>query len=120
MVGINQFVIKEFIFVLHVHLLFTGTAFTVLWQNVSLQDKPKDGQFTFQATLHKNGDIVFVYQNVPSIVIEIQESNHPTKIGLSDAYIMDHDDFCTFTFTHLRCSILSPQSLCCIRLSYII
>ena len=78
----------------------------MLWQNVSLRDKPNDGQFTFQATLHKNGDIVFVYQTVPLIVSEIQNDDHPTRIGLSDAYLMDHDDFSTFIFTNLRHFIL--------------
>ncbi|CAG9854725.1 unnamed protein product [Phyllotreta striolata] len=67
-----------------------GTAFTVLWENVMLQDKPEDGKFTFQVTLFKNGDIVFVYQSIPLAVDQIQELNHPVKVGLSDAYIMDH------------------------------
>lgn len=66
-----------------------GTAFTVLWERVSLQDKPDAGEFTFQATLHSSGDIVFVYQNVPVIIGNIQDNYHPVKIGLSDAYIID-------------------------------
>lgn len=69
------------------------TAFTVLWENVVLQDKPDDGKFTFQTTLHSNGDIVFVYQNVPLIIENIQDRHHPVKIGLSDAYIIDRTIF---------------------------
>ncbi|KAK7602321.1 hypothetical protein V9T40_007910 [Parthenolecanium corni] len=69
------------------------TAFTVLWENVSLQDRPLAGNFTFEATLYKNGDIVFVYKHVPNITKEITEDFHPVKVGLSDAYIMDRTIF---------------------------
>lgn len=72
-----------------------GTAFIVQWENVTLQDRPSDGQFTFQTTLHNNGDIVFVYQKVPVIIENIHDDYHPVKVGLSDAYIMDRTIFCT-------------------------
>ncbi|XP_024946265.1 plexin domain-containing protein 2 isoform X2 [Cephus cinctus] len=65
------------------------TAFTVEWDKVILQDKPNAGPFTFQATLHQNGDIVFVYSVVPLVVENIEDTEHPVKVGLSDAYIMD-------------------------------
>lgn len=71
-----------------------GTAFTVEWEKVNLQEKPSDGEFTFQVTLHRNGDIIFVYKNVPLYVKDIQDVNHPVKVGLSDAYIMDRTVFC--------------------------
>ena len=74
----------------------TGTAFTVQWEKVVLQDKPKSGDFTFQATLHQNGDIVFVYQSVPIVIKNIQDDQHPVKVGLSDAYIIDRTIFCKF------------------------
>ncbi|XP_054273220.1 plexin domain-containing protein 2 isoform X2 [Macrosteles quadrilineatus] len=70
-----------------------GTAFTVQWEKVVLQDKPNTGEFTFQATLHNTGDIVFVYQNVPVIIENIQDDQHPVKVGLSDAYIIDRTIF---------------------------
>ncbi|XP_028127959.1 plexin domain-containing protein 2 [Diabrotica virgifera virgifera] len=70
-----------------------GTAFTVEWEKVTLQDKPDDGEFTFQVTLFNNGDIVFVYKHVPLLVDQIQELHHPVKVGLSDAYIMDQTVF---------------------------
>ncbi|CAH1183532.1 unnamed protein product [Phaedon cochleariae] len=73
--------------------LDNGTAFTVQWENVALQDMPADGNFTFQVTLFKSGDIVFVYREVPLQVEKIQELHHPVKVGLSDAYIMDHTVF---------------------------
>lgn len=59
-----------------------------------LQDKPDAGPFTFQVTLHQNGDIVFVYLDIPVVVEEIEDTMHPVKVGLSDAYIMDRTVFC--------------------------
>ncbi|XP_043283105.1 plexin domain-containing protein 2 [Venturia canescens] len=70
-----------------------GTAFTVEWERVVLQDRPKAGGFTFQATLHENGNIVFVYSKIPLTVEAIEDTAHPVKVGLSDAYIMDRTIF---------------------------
>ncbi|XP_019867094.1 plexin domain-containing protein 2 [Aethina tumida] len=70
-----------------------GTAFTVEWEKVSLQDKPNEGTFTFQVTLLKSGDVVFVYQNVPLFIENIKDDHHPVKVGMSDAYIMDRQIF---------------------------
>ncbi|XP_014473954.1 PREDICTED: plexin domain-containing protein 2 [Dinoponera quadriceps] len=70
-----------------------GTAFTVEWEKVVLQDKPDGGAFTFQVTLHQNGDIVFVYSVIPVVVEQIEDRMHPVKVGLSDAYIMDRTVF---------------------------
>ncbi|KAJ8687503.1 hypothetical protein QAD02_023297 [Eretmocerus hayati] len=66
-----------------------GTAFTVEWKNVHLKDKVDAGPFTFQVTLLQNGDIVFVYKSIPVLVESIEDKEHPVKIGLSDAYMMD-------------------------------
>uniref|UniRef100_A0A1I8PSQ6 PSI domain-containing protein n=1 Tax=Stomoxys calcitrans TaxID=35570 RepID=A0A1I8PSQ6_STOCA len=74
-----------------VRLNDTGSSFTVVWENVSLQDKQDVGKFTFSTTLHKNGDIVFTYFSVPILIPAIQDDKHPVKVGLSDAYIMDQD-----------------------------
>ncbi|XP_063705486.1 plexin domain-containing protein 2 [Culicoides brevitarsis] len=70
-----------------------GTAFTVLWENVNLQDTEKNGTFTFSATLYKNGDITFAYYSVPVSVEAITSDKHPVKVGLSDAYIIDRTIF---------------------------
>ncbi|KAM0729233.1 Plexin domain-containing protein 2 [Formica fusca] len=70
-----------------------GTAFTVEWEKVILQDHPKAGPFTFQVTLHQNGDIVFVYSVIPLVIEDIEDTLHPVKVGLSDAYIMDRTVF---------------------------
>lgn len=76
-----------------VKYLDNGTAFTVEWCKVVLQDKPAEGDFSFQVTLHKSGDIVFVYKNVPILIDKIKDDNHPVKVGLSDAYIIDRTIF---------------------------
>ncbi|XP_043507349.1 plexin domain-containing protein 2 [Frieseomelitta varia] len=73
----------------YVKYVDNGTAFTVVWEKVVLQDKPDAGPFTFQVTLHQNGDIVFVYSVIPLTVDLIEDTAHPVKVGLSDAYIMD-------------------------------
>ncbi|XP_067004983.2 plexin domain-containing protein 2 [Anabrus simplex] len=77
----------------YVKYVDNGTAFTVQWIKVKLQDKPESGEFTFQATLLKSGDIIFVYQNVPIVVDQITDDSHPVKVGLSDAYIIDRTIF---------------------------
>ncbi|XP_017066979.1 plexin domain-containing protein 2 isoform X2 [Drosophila eugracilis] len=66
-----------------------GTAFIVVWENVTLQDKPEIGNFTFSVTLHQNGDIDFAYLGVPMNIKSIDDKTHPVKVGLSDAYIID-------------------------------
>ncbi|EFN73297.1 Plexin domain-containing protein 2 [Camponotus floridanus] len=70
-----------------------GTAFTVEWEKVVLHDHPQSGAFTFQVTLHQNGDIVFVYSMIPLVIERIEDTMHPVKVGLSDAYIMDRTVF---------------------------
>lgn len=76
-----------------VRLQDNGTAFTVVWENVMLQNKPYYGKFTFSATLHQNGDIVFVYYQLPTLVNNIGDSEHPVKVGLSDAYTFNKGFF---------------------------
>lgn len=70
-----------------------GETFIVVWENVILQDRPNNGTFTFSVTLNKSGDIVFAYKKIPISIQQIFENpltkNHPVKIGLSDAYIID-------------------------------
>lgn len=65
-----------------------GEKFTAFWENVSLQENASL-KFTFAATLYKNGDIVFAYKNIPLTVQQINETMHPVKVGISDAYITD-------------------------------
>uniref|UniRef100_A0AAX7TZI6 PSI domain-containing protein n=1 Tax=Astatotilapia calliptera TaxID=8154 RepID=A0AAX7TZI6_ASTCA len=67
-----------------------GTALVVQWDHVHLQDNYSLGSFTFQATLHKTGRIVFAYKEIPVEVSQISSVNHPVKVGLSDAFVLVH------------------------------
>ncbi|KAK7080648.1 Plexin domain-containing protein 2 [Halocaridina rubra] len=70
-----------------------GTSFIVQWDNVVLKDYQDAGNFTFQVTLHKTGDIRFTYKQIPVVVTQIGDEQHPVKVGLSDAYIVDRTIF---------------------------
>ncbi|KAJ8376746.1 hypothetical protein SKAU_G00073260 [Synaphobranchus kaupii] len=67
-----------------------GTALVVQWDHVHLQDSYHLGSFTFQATLHRDGRIVFAYKEIPILVTDISSVNHPVKVGLSDAFVVVH------------------------------
>ena len=56
--------------------------------------KNMDGPFTFQAILHKSGDIIFAYKTIPKSINSIADEEHPVKVGLSDAYIIERTIFC--------------------------
>ena len=43
----------------------------------------------FQVVLHSTGDIVFAYKDIPLEIKRIGDKEHPVKVGLSDAYIID-------------------------------
>lgn len=66
-----------------------GTDFIVEWANTVLQDHKAAGPFTFQVRLKKTGDIIFVYKNIPVAINTISDLEHPVRIGISDAYIID-------------------------------
>uniref|UniRef100_A0A8C9T3Q7 Plexin domain containing 2b n=1 Tax=Scleropages formosus TaxID=113540 RepID=A0A8C9T3Q7_SCLFO len=67
-----------------------GTALVVQWDHVHLQDNYNLGSFTFQATLHRDGRIIFAYKEIPVLVTGISSVNHPVKVGLSDAFVVVH------------------------------
>ncbi|MCI4377630.1 hypothetical protein PGIGA_G00205610 [Pangasianodon gigas] len=67
-----------------------GTALVVQWDHVHLQDSFNLGSFTFQATLHSDGRIIFAYKEVPIQIGQISSVNHPVKVGLSDAFVVVH------------------------------
>ena len=85
-----------------------GTALIVEWSNVHLQGKDSNnssgdaakrqgnlaGPFTFQALIRDDGDIAFSYKSVPRVIDAIDDEEHPVKVGLSDAYIIDRTIFC--------------------------
>uniref|UniRef100_A0A3Q4N946 Plexin domain containing 1 n=1 Tax=Neolamprologus brichardi TaxID=32507 RepID=A0A3Q4N946_NEOBR len=64
-----------------------GNLFVVQWDKVRIKDREAAGPFTFQAALHKNGTIVFNYKDIPLPVEEINSTEHPLKVGLSDAFM---------------------------------
>jgi len=71
------------------------TLFVVEWKNVELKEEIS-GSFSFQAILMKNGDIIFVYKDIPMPVNEVPDDHHPVKVGISDAYVIDKTVFCKF------------------------
>lgn len=74
----------------HIYIKKNDTTFIVSWLNVSLQHKHKVRRFSFQTILYSNGNIVFAYKNLPMKIKEMNQlTNHPVKIGLSDAYVED-------------------------------
>ncbi|CAN9508739.1 unnamed protein product [Ophioblennius macclurei] len=64
-----------------------GNLFVVQWDRVRLKGREDEGAFTFQAALHRNGTIVFNYRDVPVPVEKINSTEHPVKVGLSDAFM---------------------------------
>lgn len=66
-----------------------GSLLVVQWKDVQMKDDKPPGNFSFQVTLHKNGDIVFVYKELPVPINEIPEAEHPVKVGISDAFLID-------------------------------
>ncbi|MFH4979130.1 hypothetical protein AB6A40_005839 [Gnathostoma spinigerum] len=67
-----------------------GEKFVIEWSNLQLREQRLVGFFTFQASLHKNGDIWFVYKDIPIAISNISDSHHPVKLGMSDAYLFHH------------------------------
>lgn len=65
----------------------------MVWENVPLQEGnlSKPWQiFTFGVTLYNTGDIIFAYKTIPIPIESIKDSEeHPMRIGLADAYILD-------------------------------
>jgi hypothetical protein len=62
-----------------------------------VQERESEGPFTFQVILRDNGDIEFAYESIPLAITTIQDEEHPVKVGLSDAYIIDRTIFCKLT-----------------------
>uniref|UniRef100_H3CJB2 Plexin domain containing 2a n=1 Tax=Tetraodon nigroviridis TaxID=99883 RepID=H3CJB2_TETNG len=68
-----------------------GTALVVQWNRLPLRDAIGVGTFTFQATLHSDGHIVFTYKEIPVVVTAISTETHPVKVGLADAFVVLHE-----------------------------
>ncbi|KAL3094472.1 hypothetical protein niasHS_004852 [Heterodera schachtii] len=67
-----------------------GKRMVVEWRGVTLRDNREAGPFSFQVHLWRNGNITFVYKQVPVPVTNISDAQHPCKLGISDAYLFNH------------------------------
>lgn len=76
-----------------IRYLDTGEVFIVEWKDVYLLEKEDKGPFTFQVQLNHTGDILFAYDKIPLEIQTIKDEEHPVKVGLSDAYIIDRTIF---------------------------
>jgi len=74
-----------------IRYLDDGDKLIVEWKDVYLQEATsgRDGPFTFQVILFSNGNITFAYKVIPIDITIITDDDHPVKVGLSDAYIID-------------------------------
>merc|ERR1711936_176316 len=72
-----------------IRYLDDGQRLVVEWKDVYLQERETEGPFTFQVILHETGNIWFAYHTIPLEIVSIQDEEHPVKVGLSDAYIID-------------------------------
>jgi hypothetical protein len=61
-----------------------GQTATFTWENVKLRNSAQI-RFTFQASLHANGNIEFVYKNVPKKPTLMDDYTRPVTVGLADA-----------------------------------
>lgn len=76
-----------------IHHYDNGTALTVQWLDVQMKNNTPPGNFSFQVTLLKNGDIIFVYKSLPVPLKSIPEEEHPVKVGISDAFLIERVAF---------------------------
>jgi len=74
-----------------INYLLSKDRLTIQWTNVSVAEPfehPSGGNFTFQTTLHANGDIVFVYIYIPELLtVDALYDDEPVA-GLSDAFLV--------------------------------
>lgn len=77
-----------------VFLSSLGTALVVQWDHVHLQDNYNLGSFTFQATLHNTGRIVFAYKEVRT------HASHLFSLSLLDIYF-----FALTSYNHMTLQI---------------
>ncbi|CAB3375465.1 Hypothetical predicted protein [Cloeon dipterum] len=65
-----------------------GKSFTVQWGNLKTHRYGKHDRFTFQATLHENGNIEFVYKRIPFEITDLIDHEHLVKIGMEDLFYL--------------------------------
>jgi hypothetical protein len=72
-----------------VYIYSTAERFTVQWENVLNVDHLEAGPFTFQVSLFPSGDIHFAYEMIPLGIQSISSTEHPVRVGISDAYFFE-------------------------------
>ncbi|CAB3370123.1 Hypothetical predicted protein [Cloeon dipterum] len=77
----------------------TGTSMTVQWQNLSTNLPFKTVKFSFQATLHQNGTIVFVYKDIPLFEKDLIQGiktpwHNPTNFQSSSVLVLKPKPLC--------------------------
>ena len=61
----------------------------VLWERMTLNNRPELGFFTFEAIVYINGTILFLYKDIPALLNETSSSNYTSLIGVADAFSAD-------------------------------
>uniref|UniRef100_A0AAY5KG61 PSI domain-containing protein n=1 Tax=Esox lucius TaxID=8010 RepID=A0AAY5KG61_ESOLU len=72
-----------------VQYMDNGESFVVQWERVRLRGREAEGAYTFQAALHHTGTITFSYRDIPLPVEMISSPEHPVRVGLSDAFMVN-------------------------------
>jgi hypothetical protein len=66
-----------------IRYLENSDSLTVQWYQLPLKEAKSPGNFTFQATLKYDGDIIFVYESLPDVIL----SSAYFVSGISDAFV---------------------------------
>uniref|UniRef100_A0A8D8ZEP2 Plexin domain-containing protein 1 n=1 Tax=Cacopsylla melanoneura TaxID=428564 RepID=A0A8D8ZEP2_9HEMI len=71
----------------YIRVVSNDSQFTVSWENMEFVYNDIVSKFTFQATLHKTGDIVFVYKSIPYY------NNQRFIVGLFNGFTTENNIF---------------------------
>uniref|UniRef100_A0A8D8XCT2 Plexin domain-containing protein 1 n=1 Tax=Cacopsylla melanoneura TaxID=428564 RepID=A0A8D8XCT2_9HEMI len=72
-----------------IRVVSNDSQFTVSWENMEFVYNDIVSKFTFQATLHKTGDIVFVYKSIPYYT----RNNQRFIVGLFNGFTTENNIF---------------------------
>ncbi|CAB3383702.1 Hypothetical predicted protein [Cloeon dipterum] len=97
-------------------------SFTVQWGKMTLKDRTDLGNFTFQATLFRDGSIIFIYKELPAVKLSAVGS---VTIGVRDISAgkcaesgsrmcnMHQIDFTEYKFKNWTTIVIRPEELIC-------
>ena len=77
---------------------------TIQWTNITVAEPykhPRGGTFTFQVTLFENGDIAFVYVEVPELLTADALYDNEPVAGLSDAFLIGDSELHVYHTLHV-------------------